>query len=77
MAAIINALPKGSRLGMVTFSSSASILQSFVNISSDSDRAALRTVLPSTPGGRTAIGQGLLKAVEVRIIGNTRVGRVK
>ena len=55
----------GSAVGIVEFDSSAYIRSHMVVIRNDNDRQSLKNTLPTTPDGGTAIGAGILKAIEV------------
>ncbi|OWF45819.1 Calcium-activated chloride channel regulator 1 [Mizuhopecten yessoensis] len=59
------AVPDNSDVGIVTFSSSAQIVTSMTTVTSDAIRQSLVQNLPSTAFGYTAIGDGLLKGLEV------------
>ncbi|KAG9350919.1 hypothetical protein JZ751_024808, partial [Albula glossodonta] len=54
-----------SYVGIVTFTSSASILENLVQINSDADRQRLVNSLPTSAGGGTNICAGLHKGFEV------------
>lgn len=64
---IRDVLPEGTEAGIVVFSSRASVMAPMRFITSLSDREALAQELPQLRnfGGSTAIGLGLLKAIEV------------
>ncbi|XP_077994547.1 calcium-activated chloride channel regulator 1-like [Glandiceps talaboti] len=54
----------GEFVAMVTFSSTATILSSLVEIS-DTSRAELIDLIPTTASGSTSIGAGILKGIEI------------
>ncbi|XP_060081392.1 calcium-activated chloride channel regulator 1-like [Ylistrum balloti] len=58
-------LPDNSDVGIVTFSSGAQIVTSMTTVTSDAVRESLVQDLPSTAFGYTALGDGLLKGLEV------------
>ncbi|XP_033746377.1 calcium-activated chloride channel regulator 1-like [Pecten maximus] len=58
-------VPDNSDVGIVTFSSSAQIVTPMTTVTSDSVRESLVQSLPSTAFGYTALGDGLLKGLEV------------
>ncbi|XP_046351111.2 calcium-activated chloride channel regulator 1-like [Haliotis rufescens] len=64
---IRDVLPEGTEAGIVVFSSRASVMAPMRFITSPSDREALTQELPQLQnfGGSTAIGLGLLKAIEL------------
>ncbi|XP_013384691.1 calcium-activated chloride channel regulator 4A-like [Lingula anatina] len=62
---ILNIAEEGSSIGIVTFSSTAQIVQSLVRLDSEADRTAVDAKLPTSASGGTCIGCGLLKGIEV------------
>ncbi|KAK2180610.1 hypothetical protein NP493_436g02058 [Ridgeia piscesae] len=71
---IFKAVPTGYSVGLVTFSSSASVSASLTEITSQSDREQLVGKLPTHANGGTAIGAGLNKGVEVLEINGASAG---
>ncbi|XP_022081155.1 epithelial chloride channel protein-like [Acanthaster planci] len=55
----------GSRVGIVEFNTFGKILKNLVAVNGAADRLTLLDALPSEADGWTAIGDGLLKAIEV------------
>ncbi|XP_038061372.1 calcium-activated chloride channel regulator 1-like [Patiria miniata] len=55
----------GSFVGIIEFNSNANILQTLVEVNGTEARLGLTAALPPKAEGWTAIGQGLLKAIEV------------
>ena len=62
---LLTAVPLDCFVGIVTFSSRASIKASLTKITDEHVRETLETKLPNTVGGYTAIGKGLQKGVQV------------
>ncbi|XP_052061932.1 calcium-activated chloride channel regulator 4-like [Mytilus californianus] len=54
-----NVLPNDSYVGIVKFSSSATLIKSMTLIASEEDRGELASLLPISVGGSTSIGAGL------------------
>ncbi|XP_078612941.1 calcium-activated chloride channel regulator 4A-like [Branchiostoma floridae x Branchiostoma japonicum] len=61
---IRNTVPFGTSVGVVTFSSTASIRHPVVSINSEAIRNDLIAAVPTSAGGRTCIGCGLRKGIE-------------
>ena len=55
----------GSLVGIVKFSTQAEKLRELTSVRGNEDRNALLEALPTQATGWTAIGDGLLKAIEV------------
>ncbi|VDI07292.1 Hypothetical predicted protein [Mytilus galloprovincialis] len=65
MASLIKyGLPNNSYVGIVKFSSTATLVKGLTLISTDGDRSTLVSYLPTTTGGSTSIGAGLQTAYE-------------
>ncbi|XP_063442695.1 calcium-activated chloride channel regulator 1-like [Mytilus trossulus] len=65
MASLIKyGLPNNSYVGIVKFSSAATLVKGLTLISTDADRSTLVSYLPTTTGGSTSIGAGLQKAYQ-------------
>ncbi|KAI0208298.1 Calcium-activated chloride channel regulator 4A [Lamellibrachia satsuma] len=58
-------IPTGYSVGIVTFSSSASIAASLIEVTSETARKQLVAKLPISTAGNTGIGSGLLRGVDV------------
>ena len=56
----------GSYIGIVEFNYLGIMLKNLTLVTSDDDRQALLDALPPKAEGSTAIGDGLLKAIEVK-----------
>lgn len=63
---ILSCIETGSKLGIVQFSTNATALSQLVEVKSERDRFALIDSLPRHADGKTSIGSGLKKGVEVR-----------
>jgi len=63
---IRNYLEDGSVVGIVSFSSSATVLADMTKIVDETTRDELISRLPTQPGGGTSIAAGMLKCGEVR-----------
>lgn len=61
-----NYLEEGSAVGIVKFSSDTTILADMTTIVDESTRSTLVSVVPTTVGGGTSIGAGMLRCGEVR-----------
>ena len=55
----------GSYIGIVEFNWVGIMLKNLTLVTSDDDRQALLNALPPSAAGSTAIGDGLLKSIEV------------
>ncbi|UYV76192.1 hypothetical protein LAZ67_13002987 [Cordylochernes scorpioides] len=63
---VADRMPDGARLGLVQFSTAATVLADLTAVGPDT-RPQLLTALPRQDnGGTTAIGKGLLAALQVR-----------
>lgn len=62
---LLKAVPTGYSVGLVIFSSSALTVASLTEITSESAREQLVVRLPTSTGGGTNIGIGLLQGVKV------------
>ena len=60
-------LNPGSLVGIVSFSTSATQLAPMTEITSDSVRESLASLVPSTASGGTSIGSGLSECITVCI----------
>jgi len=60
-----NYLEEGSAVGIVSFSSSTTLLADMTTIVAESTRTTLISVVPTTVGGGTSIGAGMLRCGEV------------
>ncbi|GBL73827.1 Calcium-activated chloride channel regulator 4 [Araneus ventricosus] len=58
-------IPDGAFLGLVQFSTNASILRNLTKVSNETRLQLSRSLPAKDDGGRTAIGKGLQKAIEV------------
>ncbi|XP_078491416.1 calcium-activated chloride channel regulator 4-like [Ciona intestinalis] len=56
-------LPNGDKVGIVQFHSSADLMMEIVQISSQHDRVAIATGIPTIAGGPTCIGCGIQAAM--------------
>ena len=56
----------GSYIGIVEFNTYGTVLKQLTLVTSDDDRQALLDSLPGNTGGSTGIGDGLLKAIQVK-----------
>lgn len=66
MASLIKyGLTNNSYVGIVKFSSTATLVKGLTLISTDGDRSTLVSYLPTTTGGYTSIGAGLQTAYQV------------
>lgn len=54
-------------LGIVLFSSSAATRSNLVQIRNETDRQRLVSLLPTSAGGSTSIGAGILRGINVRL----------
>lgn len=63
---IMQAVSKGSQVGIVQFSTKAETLSDMVTINDYADRLALNDKLPVKADGGTSIGSGVSKAIDVR-----------
>ena len=61
-----NYLEDGSAVGIVKFSSTATVLADMTTIVDESTRTTLISVVPTTAGGGTSIGAGIPRCGEVR-----------
>jgi calcium-activated chloride channel regulator 4 len=64
---IRNYVNNGSFVGMVQFSSVATVLAGMTEILDDDARQTLLDVIPTIADGSTAMGQGLERCAEVNI----------
>ena len=64
---ILSCIETGSKLGIVQFNTNASALSQLVEVNNEKDRFSLIDALPRQAMGKTSIGSGLAKAVEVRV----------
>lgn len=64
---ILSCIETGSRLGIVQFSTNATALSPLTEVKSERDRFSLIDSLPTNADGKTSIGSGLKKGVEVSI----------
>ncbi|GFO43573.1 calcium-activated chloride channel regulator 4, 30 kda form [Plakobranchus ocellatus] len=62
---ILSCIETGSKLGIVQFNTNASALSQLVEVNNEKDRFSLIDALPKRAMGKTSIGSGLQKAVEV------------
>ncbi|EDV23801.1 uncharacterized protein TRIADDRAFT_57367 [Trichoplax adhaerens] len=62
---LLNVAQNGSFVGIITFSSAASIRSSLVQINDDADRQRLILLLPSGASGSTSIGAGIQAGVKI------------
>ncbi|XP_059152208.1 calcium-activated chloride channel regulator 3A-1-like [Physella acuta] len=62
---ILSCIETGSKLGIVQFNTNASTLSQLVEVKSEKDRFTLIDALPMQAEGKTSIGAGLKKGVEV------------
>ncbi|CAH1783067.1 unnamed protein product [Owenia fusiformis] len=68
---IQNTLPEGTEIGLVTFSTTAQIVQDMMRIEGQEDRDFFSSKLPTWPVGLTAIGQGLELGMQLLEEGDT------
>lgn len=64
---IRNYLEDGTAVGVVKFSSTATVLADMTVIGNETTRDDLVNVIPTSVGGGTGIGAGMLQCGEVRI----------
>ncbi|XP_053325158.1 calcium-activated chloride channel regulator 1-like [Spea bombifrons] len=62
---LVQIIESGSRVGIVNFSTSASILSHLVQVISEVQREKLKSLLPKTANGGTNICAGILSGIEV------------
>lgn len=63
-----NYLDDGTEVGIVSFSSAATVLAEMTKILNDTTREELIAAVPTTAGGGTSIGAGMEKCAEVKEI---------
>ena len=69
-----NYLEDGSAVGIVKFSSSTTLLADMTTIVDEGTRTTLISVVPTTVGGGTSIGAGMLRCGEVSQLASTANG---
>ena len=62
---LLNIVATGTSVAVVTFSTKGKIVNTLLQINNQTDRDKLVASLPSTTGGRTSIGSGMLSCIQV------------